>query len=85
MYTENSNVPNGEANGTLCCLIKIHLQNEMTHNDFVFRRGKEQQLCSVSAMVLAICCHGLRQMRAVLEELLYFVWSVEVPVMHAKK
>ena len=25
MYTKNSNVPNGEANGTLCHLIKVHL------------------------------------------------------------
>ena len=34
MYTENSNVPNGEANSTLCCLIKVHLQHEMTEDDF---------------------------------------------------
>ena len=35
MYTKNSNVPkNGEANGTLCHLLKVHLQHEMTEDDF---------------------------------------------------
>ena len=34
MYTENSNVPNGEANGTLCRLIKINLKDGTTENDF---------------------------------------------------
>jgi hypothetical protein len=36
MYTENSNVPNGEANGTLSRLIKVYLRHETTQDDFVF-------------------------------------------------
>jgi hypothetical protein len=34
MYTENTDVPNGEANSTLCHLIKIHLNKGMTEDDF---------------------------------------------------
>jgi hypothetical protein len=34
MYTENTDVPNGEANGTLCYLVKVQLHKETTENDF---------------------------------------------------
>jgi hypothetical protein len=34
MYTENSNVPNGEANGTLSRLIKVYLRHETTEDNF---------------------------------------------------
>jgi hypothetical protein len=34
MYTENTNVPNGEANGMLCYLIKIHLNKGVNEDDF---------------------------------------------------
>jgi hypothetical protein len=36
MYTENTNVSNGEANGTLCYLEKIHLHEGVTEDNFEF-------------------------------------------------
>jgi hypothetical protein len=34
MYTENTDVANGEANGMLCYLVKVHLDKETTEEDF---------------------------------------------------
>jgi hypothetical protein len=34
MYTENHDVPNGIANGTLCHLVKVVLHTDVTENDF---------------------------------------------------
>jgi hypothetical protein len=34
MYTENHDVPNGIANGTLCRLVKVVLHTDTTKNDF---------------------------------------------------
>jgi hypothetical protein len=34
MFTENTDVPNGEANGTLCFLFKIYLIEGVTEDDF---------------------------------------------------
>jgi hypothetical protein len=34
MYNENSDVSKGEANGTLCYLVKIHLKKHVTQDDF---------------------------------------------------
>ena len=34
MFTENTDVPNGEANGTLCFLVKIYLIEGVTEDDF---------------------------------------------------
>ena len=34
MYTENDNVPNGIANGTLCDLVKVVLHANVTDDDF---------------------------------------------------
>jgi hypothetical protein len=34
MYTENHDVPNGIANGTLCRLVKVVLHTDTTENDF---------------------------------------------------
>jgi hypothetical protein len=34
MYTENHDIPNGIANGTLCHLVKIVLHTDTTENDF---------------------------------------------------
>jgi len=36
MYTENDDVPNGIANGTLCHLLKVVLHPHVTENDFKF-------------------------------------------------
>jgi hypothetical protein len=34
MYTENHDVPNGIANGTLCHLVKVVLHTDITESDF---------------------------------------------------
>jgi hypothetical protein len=34
VYTENTDIANGEANGMLCYLVKIHLDKEATEEDF---------------------------------------------------
>ena len=62
MFMENMDVPNGEANGTLCHLVNVNLHKETTEDDFELMNIDGLWVRTIDASIIDYLLHGPSQL-----------------------